>query len=77
MLGSYFAAMGIILVVLSTWIGVQHLARWYAKLHPEFGPAKEEGSGCGFGCRCVGNTGDECQRKELETDDRIEGTHES
>jgi hypothetical protein len=29
---------------------VQHLARRFAAQHPEFGPAREEGEGCGFPC---------------------------
>ena len=37
----------IILGMLSGWIAVQHLARWFAAKHPEFGPAREEGEGCG------------------------------
>lgn len=32
------------------WIAVQHLARRFAARHPELGPAREEGSGCGFPC---------------------------
>ena len=34
------------------WIGVQQLARIYAKKHPELGAAKEEGLGCGKNCGC-------------------------
>ena len=43
----------IILGMLSGWIAVQHLARWFAARHPEFGPAREEGEGCqGLLCLC-------------------------
>ena len=47
-------AMGLILLALLGWIGVQKLAREFAIRHPEFGPAKEEGGGCGRGCSCSG-----------------------
>ena len=43
-----------ILVLLSGWLLVQQLARRYAARHPEFGPAREEGSGCGKSCLCTG-----------------------
>jgi hypothetical protein len=48
----YLLAVGLILLVLVGWILVQRAARIYAARHPEFGPAKEEGSGCGKGCSC-------------------------
>ncbi len=48
----YLLAMGLILLVLAGWILVQHGARRFAARHPEFGPAKEEGSGCGSCCSC-------------------------
>ena len=37
----------IILGVLTGWILIQHLARWFAARYPEFGPAREDGEGCG------------------------------
>jgi len=45
-----------ILALLSCWLFVQQLARRYADRHPEFGPAKEEGSGCGKSCMCAGGS---------------------
>jgi hypothetical protein len=48
----YLLAMGLILLLLMGWILVQHSARNFAARHPEFGPAKEEGSGCGANCSC-------------------------
>jgi len=41
-----------ILLLLSGWLLIQHWTRQYAERHPEFGPAKEEGSGCGKSCLC-------------------------
>jgi len=48
----YLLAIVLILVILLGWILVQQGARRFAARHPEFGPAKEEGSGCGSGCSC-------------------------
>ncbi len=45
-------AISLVMAVLGGWIFVQKLARDYAARHPEFGPAKEEGSGCGKSCLC-------------------------
>ena len=41
-----------LLAVLCGWLFVQYLARSFAARHPEFGPAREEGSGCGKSCLC-------------------------
>jgi hypothetical protein len=59
MLDALLAA-GLILLLLLGWIWVQQRARNFAARHPEFGPAKEEGSGCGTGCACTGN---QCARR--------------
>jgi len=48
----YLLAIGLILLVLVGWILVQQGARNFDARHPQFGPAKEEGSGCGAGCSC-------------------------
>jgi hypothetical protein len=48
----YLGAVLIILLLLLAWVAVQALARQYATRHPEFGPAKEEGAGCGSHCGC-------------------------
>ena len=49
-----------VLLLLSGWLVVQQLARWYAARHPEFGPAREEGGGC-HGCLCKGGA---CENSE-------------
>lgn len=49
-----FIAVAVILCLLAVWIGIQHLGRAFARRHPEFGPAREEGGGCGFFCLCKG-----------------------
>ncbi len=48
----FILAIALIMTILGGWILVQKLARDYAARHPEFGPAKEEGSSCGKGCLC-------------------------
>lgn len=57
---TYLFAMAIILLALLGWVAVQHLARLYAARHPEFGPAREEGGGCGSRCGCSGEQ--QCHR---------------
>lgn len=48
----FIIAITFILIALSGWIFVQYLARKFATRHPEFGPPKEEGGGCGKSCMC-------------------------
>ena len=43
----------VIFFLLMGWLVVQSLSRLYAKKHPEMGPAKEEGQGCGTSCSCT------------------------
>jgi len=55
-------AAGLILLLLLGWIAVQQAARRFAARHPEFGPAKEEGGGCGSSCSC--SAGGKCTNKQ-------------
>ncbi len=55
----YLLSVALILTALGGWIGVQQLARRFAERHPETGPYREEGTGCGLGCHCNGHT---CRR---------------
>lgn len=48
----YLIAMTLIPLLLFGWLIVQALARNFAKAHPEFGPPREEGTGCGKSCLC-------------------------
>ncbi|RKZ94019.1 MAG: chemotaxis protein [Gammaproteobacteria bacterium] len=48
----YFIAMFFMLAILFIWLMVQKLSRKFAADHPEFGPAREEGGGCGGGGKC-------------------------
>jgi len=61
-MADYLIAMGGILLLLLGWVGVQHLARELARRHPQFGPAREEGGGCGSGCSC--SSKGECRRPD-------------
>ena len=54
----------IIFGILVGWVGVQHLARAYATRHPEFGPAREDGEGCG-GLLCLCKNRLSCPRNQL------------
>jgi hypothetical protein len=51
---NYIIAMGGILLLLLGWVAVQRLARLFAARHPEFGPVREDGGGCGGSCLCGG-----------------------
>ncbi len=43
------------------WVLVQQAARRFAKAHPEFGAAREEGGGCGSSCGCISKK--KCRKK--------------
>jgi hypothetical protein len=42
-----------IFFLLMGWLVVQSFSRVYAEKHPEQGPAREEGQGCGTSCSCI------------------------
>jgi len=49
----------IVFAMLVGWVMVQHISRRFAARHPEFGPAREEGAGCG-GLLCQSKDGKPC-----------------
>jgi hypothetical protein len=53
---------GVIFGVLLVWIAVQHLARAFARRHPEWGPYRESG-GCGAGGACSCGDGGRCRKQ--------------
>lgn len=54
----------LVFLMLAIWILVQFAARAFARRHPELGPAREEGGGCGSGaCGC--GAVDTCTKKNL------------
>jgi hypothetical protein len=57
---NYIIAMTIIPLLLLGWLVIQSITRRFSKLHPDMGPHKEEGMGCGKSCQCSGNS---CQRQ--------------
>ena len=65
MIFTYFITVFIILALLLGWIAVQHAARRFARRHPELGPAREEGSGCG-GLFCLCKDGQACPKEALK-----------
>jgi hypothetical protein len=46
-------SIGIIFAAFAFWVVIQESARRFAKRHPEFGPAREEGGECGISCSCA------------------------
>ena len=62
---TYAIAMLIILALLGGWVIVQHITRSFAERHPEFGPAREEGGGCG-GIFCLCKNGQECPKEKFK-----------
>jgi hypothetical protein len=58
MAGKILISILLIFTVCGLWMLVQQGARRFAERHPEFGPAREEGGGCGFHCR--GKDGKPC-----------------
>ena len=59
----YLLASLLIFLLLLGWILVQQASRRFALRHPLFGPAKEEGSGCGKSCLCKGG---QCARNKTD-----------
>lgn len=49
---NYLIAISIIFFLLALWLVVQAVCRHYSEHHPEFGPHREEGQGCGSSCSC-------------------------
>ena len=64
MIGTYIIAMAVVLAMLTGWVLVQHAARMFAARHPEFGPAREEGEGCG-GLLCLCKDRNNCPKRQL------------
>lgn len=48
-----FLSIGIIFAAFVFWVIIQESARRFARRHPEFGPAREEGGECGISCSCT------------------------
>jgi hypothetical protein len=59
MIQNMLIAFSATLLLMLGWITVQQLARLFAARHPELGPAREEGGGCGKNCGCHGGS---CKR---------------
>lgn len=46
----------VIFGVMVGWLYVQDLYRRFARRHPELGPFRQEGQGCGGNCSCSGGS---------------------
>jgi hypothetical protein len=57
----YLKTVLLVLAMFAAWLVVRAFARWYAVHHPEFGPLREEGEGCGCGNHKCGT--DQCKRE--------------
>jgi hypothetical protein len=51
---TYLLTIGLILILLMGWVVVQRAYRLFAQRHPELGPFRREGGGCGC---CSGSCG--------------------
>lgn len=60
----YFLAIALILILLLGWVVVQQAYRLFARRHPELGPFRKEGGGCGCcsGGTCGGGACDSSER---------------
>ena len=56
----YLIAMLAVPSLLVGWLIIQQLGRRFAREHPQLGPYREEGGGCGKSCGCKGSS---CQRR--------------
>mgnify|MGYP006865023956 CR=1 FL=1 len=55
-LWDFVIALLVMPLLLLAWLMVQWAARRMAAAYPEFGPAREEGGGCGTSCGCSGGS---------------------
>lgn len=57
---NYLLTVALLFGLLAAWLAVRAAAQHFAARHPEFGPPREEGEGCG-GCG-GGHCGGHCER---------------
>ncbi len=69
---TYAISILIVFAMLAGWVLVQHLGRRFAARHPEFGPPREEGSGCCMGRGKEERQGPQCAAcpKQLSAKDQ-------
>lgn len=72
-----FVSIGIIFAAFAFWVVIQESARRFARRHPEFGPAREEGGECGISCSCA--NWKTCRDRSCvpQASDQSDGTDES
>jgi hypothetical protein len=52
----YIQTVSFVFALMTVFILVRNAARRYAERHPEFGPLREEGEGCGCGNKRCGES---------------------
>lgn len=67
MIWPYITAMGLILMIGLSWVGIQYAYRRFAWRHPEFGPLREH-FGCGMACTCS----EPCEEQKAKRGKHIE-----
>lgn len=60
----YLIAMLAIPALLIAWLIIQRLGREFALRHPDLGPPREEGVGCGSSCGCSGKSA--CKNRHVD-----------
>jgi hypothetical protein len=60
----YLIAIGLILGLMVGWIAVERLYRRFARRHPELGPFRKAGGGCGGHCGGGACGGGACETAE-------------
>lgn len=71
----YLIAMAFMFICLFIWIMVQKLSRKFAAAHPEFGPAREEGGGCGGGGKCNCGSVKSCTNPKIKHKSKRKNLH--
>jgi len=51
---NFLIAVIVIFFLLGLWLVVMTTSRHFSERHPEYGPYREEGKGCGSSCSCTG-----------------------
>jgi len=46
-MSTYLVTIGLLLVILLGWVAVQRVYKLFARRHPELGPFRDDGAGCG------------------------------
>jgi hypothetical protein len=56
-MSTYLVTIGLLLILLLGWVAVQRVYQVFARRHPELGPFRDDGAGCGACGRGGGGVG--------------------